>query len=915
MLRPYTARSAYGVKKYFETADYYSQGNETVGRWGGDLAAEWGLNGLVTKDAFEQLCDNINPATGKQLTPRMNEIRRIGDDFVFSLPKDVGAYIMLLPPAEREALLAMVEGRVYQVMGMIEDDVETRVRKDGAFENRPGEGLAYAGYRHTTARPVGDQPPDPHPHWHMFAFNATRDSVEGRIKAADFANVYRDRPFYEALFYSLVTQDLAQVGLPIELRPDGRWGLAGLQPLGAKFSKRTNEVEEEARRLNITDQGRKAKLGASTRSKKDKELTPEQLDEAWDAQLSDDDRQAIARVCDGEIPTARDVSPAEAVAYAIAHCSEKLSVIPERELIRVALLRGLGSVTLEQVEAELPRQGVFTEVVDGRVMATTEQLQDEENAIIRFAANGKGAVEPVGVADGLTRTMVDGRPLNDGQWAAVQGLLKSTNLVNLVEGPAGAGKSSLLAKYDEGMRRSGEQVHFFATTAKAVEVLQQDGFEDTRTAAYLLKNEKLQAAMRGSHVVIDEVSMLGHKDALELCRIAEKYDLKLTLVGDALQHGAVARGALMRVLKDYAGIKPFRLTQIMRQETPEYRKAATLLSEGRTAEGLEAIDRLGWVKELGDDERVSRIAADYLQAQDDLKSLPENKRILVVSPTHAGAERITDAIRSGLRDAGKLTGEERSFTRLVAVDTSEAERGQATTYSPGNVLVFHQNAKGGYKKGDRVTVADPAAVPVGEAGKYSVFRTVDDAKLSAGDRIMFTGTVKALDGKQSLKNGMVRGVAGFTPGGNIRLDDGKVIPATAGHWNHAYCVTSFGSQGKTVQRVVVDMPSASRGAINQEQMYVSASRGKAWMRNYTDDKEGLKAAVQRSSRKLAALDIKRPLPAKAAKPQRWHRRRKHLDRMLRLAAIDRTREAQDTARSQSWIERQHERQADYGVGR
>ena len=752
----------------------------------------------------------------------------------------------------------------------------------------------------------------------MFCFNATRDRVEGgRIKAADFAMIYRDRPFYESVFYSLVAKDFVDARLPIERRPDGKWGLAGLQPMGVMFSKRTNEIEDEAKRLNIAEPDRKSKLGGTTRSKKDKELSPAELDGKWDAQLTPEHRQAIARVRSGEMPAAREVTASEAVAYALAHCSEKLSVIPERELVRVALLRGVGSVTLEQVEAELPRQGVFTEVIDGRVMATTETLQAEEDTIVKFAAAGKGTVEPVGVADGLTRTLEGGKSLNDGQWAAVQGLLNTSNLVNLVEGPAGAGKSSLLAKYDEGMRLAGEQVHYFATTAKAVEVLQEDGFDATRTVAHLLKNETLQAAMRGSRVVVDEVSMLGHKDAVELCRIARENGLKLTLVGDPLQHGAVARGALMRVLKDYARVQPFRLTEIMRQDKPEYRAAAQLLSEGKTLEGLDAIDRLGWVREMNDGDRVSQIATDYLQAQSDLKSLPENKRILVVSPTHAGAARITDAIRSRLRDAGKLTGEDRSLTRLVQVDTSVAERGQALTFREGDVLVFHQNAKGGFKKGDRITVADPAAVPVGEAGKFSLYRTVNDAKLAVGDRIMFTANVKTLDGEHTLKNGVVRGVAGFTPGGNIRLDDGKLIAVGAGHWNHAYCVTSFAAQGKTVQRVIVDMPSSSRGAVNQEQLYVSASRGKAWMRIYTDDKDGLRAAVQRSSQKLAALDIKRPQPqpVKAAKPQRWHRLRKHLERLRRLAAIDRTRSASEKALPQPQIERQHERQADYGYGR
>ena len=44
-------------------------------------------------------------------------------------------------------------------------------------------------------------------------------------------------------------------------------------------------------------------------------------------------------------------------------------------------------------------------------------------------------------ADGLSRTMADGKTLNDGQWEAATGLLDSCNRVNLVEGPAGAGKS------------------------------------------------------------------------------------------------------------------------------------------------------------------------------------------------------------------------------------------------------------------------------------------------------------------------------------------------------------------------------------------------------------------------------------------------------------------------------------------
>ena len=374
-----------------------------------------------------------------------------------------------------------------------------------------------------------------------------------------------------------------------------------------------------------------------------------------------------------------------------------------------------------------PRHGLIAQEIDGRRMATTAELQREEDFIAGFAARGLGTLEPVGIADGLER----GR-LNDGQWQAACGLLESENRVNLVEGPAGAGKSLMLGTFDQGMRLAGQSVTYLATTAKAAEVLEKDGF-DARTVARFLVDEKMQAAARGGRVVIDESSMLGHKDAVRLFHLAEKLDLKLVFVGDPMQHGAVPRGSFLHVLKEYGCIRPFKLTQIMRQESPEYRAAAELLSEGRTLEGFDALDSLGWVKELGDDaERVRQVAAEYLDATRDGKS------ILVVSPTHREAAAITDAIRTELRSAGKLGGEDHAFSRLVAVDSTEAERGQATTYRAGDVLQFHQNAKGGFKKGDRLTVADPAAVPLAEAAKFSLYRPASIG-LAEGDAIRFHG--------------------------------------------------------------------------------------------------------------------------------------------------------------------------------
>ena len=56
--------------------------------------------------------------------------------------------------------------------------------------------------------------------------------------------------------------------------------------------------------------------------------------------------------------------------------------------------------------------------------------------------------------------------------------------------------------------------------------------------------------------------------------------------------------------------------------------------------------------------------------------------------------------RSGASSARRASWRRRStqFTRLVDANASEAERGQALTYRPGDVIQFHQNAKGGFTK-------------------------------------------------------------------------------------------------------------------------------------------------------------------------------------------------------------------------
>ena len=122
--------------------------------------------------------------------------------------------------------------------------------------------------------------------------NLSYDPVEQRMKAAQFGNIVRDAPYWEAVFEARLAHKLEGLGYVIERRGGKDWEIAGVpRSVIGKFSKRTDEIETEAERLGIVDPNRKGELGAKTRQSKKKRLTPDQLRMEWDRQLTDPERQ------------------------------------------------------------------------------------------------------------------------------------------------------------------------------------------------------------------------------------------------------------------------------------------------------------------------------------------------------------------------------------------------------------------------------------------------------------------------------------------------------------------------------------------------------------------------------------------------------------------------------------------------
>jgi len=846
MIRITQQDSAGSAKKYYATADYYSEGQEIVGSWGGKGASRLGLEGTVDKSSFERLCDNLDPSTGKPLTVRTRTDRTVGYDFTFSVPKSVS---LLYAMTGDQGIMDAFRGAVDETMREMEAEMKTRVRRGGKDEDRTTGNMTWAEFIHTTSRPV-DGVPDPQLHAHVFVFNTTWDEQERRWKAGQFRELKQDAPYFQAAFRVRLAGKLQELGFGVERKRDD-FEIAGIPAdVLKRYSRRTALIEKLAEEKGVTDPDRKAELGAETREKKGAALGWESLRKEWNSRMTGKERDALAAVHRREQSFARpERGEAGAVDHAIEHSFVREAVVPERKLVTEALKRGLGAVTVKGVTREVQERPLIRSKVAGRDMATTKEMLALETEMIDFARHGRGRCRPLGDPE---------RPcsrewFNDGQKAAVSHVLGSRDRVMIIRGVAGTGKTTLEQEIGEALAEAGKPVVALAQSVKASrEVLREEaGFATADTVARFLKDKEMQEAARGGVILVDEASLLGTRDMLHMFDVAEGVGARVILVGDRRQHRSVTAGEPLKLLEEKAGLKAASVTEILRQQG-DYKKAAQALSEGRTGAAFEELDKLGWIKQVADGDRYKQLAASYLSAASEKKRGGQPKSALVVSPTHAEASRITDSIRDGLKAQGKL-GKERIVKAWVPAHLTDAKKKDATEYEPGDLLQFHQNAPG-YKKGSRLIVGEGVVAPTGLANRFETYRPIQLA-LAAGDRVRVTAGGKTKDGKHRLSNGSLLTVQKINKQGDIIVDHGWIIDRDFGHLSHGYVVTSHASQGVTVDKVFVAIGSESLPATNERTAYVALTRGREQAKIYTDDRNELMRAISRSDEPLSATEL------------------------------------------------------------
>jgi conjugative relaxase-like TrwC/TraI family protein len=842
-----------------ELPSYYLDGGEPPGRWWGRGAGRLGLGGEVDDAAFLAVLAGLHPETGRDLGRRFGEASVRGFDATFSAPKSVSVLFGVGAPEVRRQVTGAHDRAVDAVLGWVESQAHTRMRRRGHVECVDAEGLIVGVFRQHNSRRL-----DPQLHAHAVIANRVM-APDGRWLALDARTLKMDQRTLSGLYHATLRTELTrELGVGWHEPVNGIAEMEGVDAAAlAEFSRRTGEVE---RRLERKLERFRADLGrdptrqerwrlereaaVDSRPGKDHTSSAGELRDEWRARLrrlgieSQEfvgaatglqlrrlgiDRGTTADMVDHalEALTQRQSTwrPAELVRELAAQVPTEVTVDPhdlcgflQRLADHTAAVQCMDLSPPAPAGVELRRDGrPVTEAAIHRAL-TTRDILDEEERLLEWARQRRNLQDQ---EPGWRTGVVDDHGLSRGQaeaCAAVMGLAP----LELIVGPAGTGKTTALAPAVEELRTQGRVVFGVASTAAAAEVL---ATETTMTADTLDKLLHEHARLdrppgpvydlpEGSTLIVDEAATVSTPKLAELARLADRRRWRVVLVGDPRQFSAVGRGGMFAHLIEIHGA--VELEQVHRFVDQWEREASLRLRNGDPGV-LDEYEERGRLHAGIHDDMESSILEAWSEAR------RRGESVALMANTLETVDRLNHLAQQTRIGNGGLDpnapGIEVGDQRMLIGDEVVTRRNDRTLRTDRGTMV---------KNRDRWTVESVHG----------------DGSLSLSGR---TGTVQ--------------------------------VPAAyvSGHVELGYAQTSHATQGRTVDvgLLIVDTPTDSRG------IYTALTRGRLGNHAYVVTEESqtgvdvLTRAVSRDWIDRPATNRRIELELRHQDPPPWRSLRGH----------------------------------------
>ncbi|RYY16109.1 MAG: conjugative relaxase, partial [Alphaproteobacteria bacterium] len=672
MLSVASVKSASGAANYFAKDDYYTaEHSSEATAWGGVGAAEVGLKGEVTKEAFEKILNGELP-DGEKVGQVQN--RQSGVDLTFSMPKSASilAYV-----AGDERVLAAHMTAVKTTMTWVEQkfaEGRTYERTKSGEPVRTGN-LVYALFQHDTSRAL-----DPQGHIHVLVANMTK-MANGAWQALHNGQLWKNNTTIGAAYHAQFRAELAKLGYETSVTgKHGQFEINGVpKAVLEAFSQRRNDIVAKAAELGITNPKALDRITTNTRDAKLNVEDRQALREAWQeraAALGFDGKTLVAaaeaKAGGREIPAmttmervretvagiagalgelfspkdpmvssgidrigmpAVELRAQHAVASAIRIHAQREAAFSVSEITQTALNLGLKGVTAPQIDvrvSELIREEKLlpgkNDRIDGVVThVTTPEALATERGILAQIERGKGAVAAIvpaeKVLDRLKAASGD-KELNTGQLAAATLILTSTDRIVAVQGVSGAGKSTMLSSVARNAEQEGRKVIGLALMKATADRLGAETGIESRTVSSFIHTyarhalagqgdgyKGARAELAGTVLVLDEASMVGSDQMKHLVGIANALGVdRLAMVGDRQQITAVDAGKAFAIAQE-GGIGMARMDENLRQRTEQLRTVAALTNRGAVREAMEVLGD----KVVANPEHVKTAAEHWLK--------------------------------------------------------------------------------------------------------------------------------------------------------------------------------------------------------------------------------------------------------------------------------------------------------------
>ena len=872
-----TAKAQYDLanaEKYFREhlslgdhhtgGDYYSQSKQITGLWFGAGADHLKLRGEVKLNDFLKLCRNINPKDDELLTQRLRVNRRVFYDFTLSPPKSVSIVALVCGDArierahERATLSALRE---------LETFAATRVRMAGASNYRNTSNIISAVFRHDTSRAL-----DPHLHSHCVVFNATFDTTEQRWKALETYEMLRAAKFAENVYYHELGQELKKLGYRFQNNSRGDFEIIGIATeLIKKFSKRHTEIDEQTAALLEAEPDKRNSninrirtiIAHNKRARKIKDIGRAHLINLWGTQLTQEDANALCMLKQpGD--TAHIVkrpSLQSSVAWSEEHLFDRRSVVFEFELWRRALEHGRGgNFSLKDLK-HFTKARPYIRDNESEIKVTTHATLERERRIIDAAKLGINQFSSLNA-----NYSAKSSALELEQLTALNQILSSKNFITLFRGGAGTGKSFTLKAVREGLINGGQKLCLVAPQRQQVIELQRElGCEGQTVSEFLERNSMSEGAV----VIVDEAGQIGAAQMVRLIEFVRQNKGRMILSGDTRQHGAVEASDALRAIERFGGVEAIELKSIRRQNPnlgksgaekkriTEYRQAVVEARDGNLAASFDRLDKAGAITQCGLSDQYQFLTDKYFATTADGNS------IVVVSQTRQELFRINEEIRRGLKERGFISNDEVSVRVLIKQDLTDAQKRDKRFYSENSVLYFNQKVAGigrgtlgrllDIRDNELIVNAGGKVRPIifNHLGRITVCKP-EEMPIASGDTLQLKANGKTHNGMQ-IANGELVTVKRVEKS-QIELTDGRVLPKDYCQFMRGYAVTSYAAQGKTADFVIF-LDSAIKAATNQNQWYVTISRGRKGIHIFTTDKQQLKENVAHSGNRELAMEI------------------------------------------------------------